>query len=68
MTQNINALKSFSKKKKKLRKAKPVGANSSHKKRKDIVSNAESKILNEQIGELDNQFNKLSKPKKRGLL
>ena len=35
-----------------------------HKKRKDIVSDAGSKILNEQIGELDNEFNKLSKPKK----
>ena len=60
---NISALKSFSKKKK-LRKAKPVCANSSHKKIKDIVSNADSKILNEQIGELDNEFDKLSKPKK----
>ena len=48
--------------KKKLMKAKPVGRNSSHKKRKDIVSDADSKILNEQIGELDNEFNKLSKP------
>ena len=35
-----------------------------HEKRKDIVSDADSKILNEQIGELDNEFNKLSKPKK----
>ena len=61
--QNISTFKSFSKKK--LRKGKPVGANNSHEKRKDIVSNADSKILNEQIGELDNEFNKLSKPKMR---
>ena len=33
-------------------------------KKKDIVSDADSKILNEQIGKLDNEFNKLSKPKK----
>ena len=50
--------------KKKLRKAKPVGGNSSSEKRKDIVSDADSKILNEQIGEPDNEFNKLSKSKK----
>ena len=48
--------------KKKPMKAKPVGGNSSHKKRNDIVSDADSKILNEQIRELDNEFNKLSKP------
>ena len=63
MTQNISALKRFLKKK--LRKAKPVGGNSSSEKRKDIVSDADSKILNEQIGEPDNEFNKLSKSKKR---
>ena len=51
--------------KKKLRKAKPVGGNSSPEKRKDIVSDADSKILNEQIGEPDNEFNKFSKSKKR---
>ena len=51
--------------KKKLRKAKPVGGNSSPEKRKDIVSDADSKILNEQIGEPDNEFNKFLKSKKR---
>ena len=28
------------------------------------MSDADSKILNEHIGELDNEFNKLAKPKK----
>ena len=51
-------------KNKKLRKAKPVGGNSWPEKRKNIVSDADSKILNEQIREPDNEFNKLSKSKK----
>ena len=33
-------------------------------KRRDIVSDADSKILNEQTGEVDNEFNNLSKLKK----
>ena len=57
--QNISTLKSFSKKNNK--------SKTSWRKQcawKDIVSDADSKILNENIGELDNEFNKLAKPKK----
>ena len=60
--QNISTLKSFSKKNNWGRQNQLV--QTVRTKKKDIVSDADSKILNEQIGKLDNEFNKLSKPKK----
>ena len=66
ITQNISTFKSFSKKIYNLRKVKSRTVET--KKRKPFVDNTAYKLFNKQIGQLDNEYNKLSNAEKNKFL
>ena len=63
MTQNLNTFKNRFSKINELRKVNSRTGDS--KKRKFIVNNAASKLFNEKMGKLDDEYNELSKKLKK---